>query len=166
MINLSQMTGAKQSVRVCGEEYVFSPINLLDIGIMQDWWQEKPLSDCQERLSKYPELYSAEQRETEIAKAKAEYEERKRVRNGLEIDREIIDRCGASFTTEFSSPEALAKLVYLSVRKNRPNVTEAEAAAIVSIEGVAAMQEMLDAISFPERDPDEDLMDDSEKKTA
>lgn len=168
MINLSQAVGNKQSLTVGGEEYTFSPLGLSEIGYMQDWWCELPLEKCKRELDKFGSMYSEEQRAEMVETARKEYEERTRVRNGLEIDPEVVDRCGNSFNTEFSSPESLAKLVYLSLLENHPDITEKQAAKIVQIEGLVAMQDLLDTISFSQEDPDLDLLDGEpeEKKTT
>jgi hypothetical protein len=167
MISLNQLVGATESVDVNGKTFEFSPINLRDIGIMQTWWCELPLVKCRDVLSKFGDLYNADGTAQMIQEAKEEYETRIRVMQGMEIDPAVIDKASNSINAEFVSIDGMTKLIQLSLVKKHPEVTEDDAANILGIEGYAAMQDIIDRISFGATDPDADLIDnDGEKKTA
>jgi hypothetical protein len=165
-VSLSHMVAAPREVEVQGKTWTFSPLTAADIGIVIQWFKDMPLVEAQTELTSYQALFEPKEKRRKIKRAKAEYEKRKNVLAGYESDAATIAEVERQSNIAYSSPEGVSLMAWLSLRKIHTDVSKVQAADIVSIAGVLEVQSIMDALTYPDMHPDEDLvLSDEEKKT-
>jgi len=125
MSELSDMTGASRPVRLGGAEYFLSPLSLGDFAEFDAWAEEEFWRRTQERVARMPEGL----RERLLEKA---YE---RLGDGdVSVD--------AMMTVA-----GTARLVWLSLRREHPDVTPEQTAELVTLETRKRVQATLDRLN-------------------
>jgi len=163
MIPLTAMAQAPQEVEIKGEGYMLSPLTLADVASMMRWFCDRPLEKCKAELANYGEMYDDKTRRRTVAKAKEEHERRVEVTNGLDIDPDIVEQVKKEMNREYSSVDGVARMLWLSIRKNRPDATLEEVAELVDMSSLVAIKGLIDGMMFA---PAPDEIDDDEKKTG
>ena len=130
MSELTDMTAAARPVRLCGKEYLLSPMSLGDFAEFDAWAEEQFWQKKQGRVARMPE----EMRAKLLERAFDEFDEaRVSVRAMMTI-------------------AGTARLVWLSLRKCHPAVTPEQAAELVTLETRVMVQATLDKLNGLESD--------------
>jgi hypothetical protein len=167
-ITLSQLMANPGTISVGGREFTLSPLRLIDVSKMQTWYCDLPLLRLKEQFEKFGSIYDDETRRKMLEEAQADYKTRHDVMAGMLPDAKEVERIKQDMNREISSIDGVAKLLYMSIKKNHPEVTEDEMAGVVDIESLSLISDMLDSITFSKKDDAFDLLDEpegEEKKT-
>jgi hypothetical protein len=164
MIPLTHMTQAAQDVEIKGGVYTLSPLVLADAAKMKQWFMDQPLEEAKEELAKFGKMYDAETRSETIMKAKKLHDERREVISGQDIDPELVAKVKSDMNLAYSSVEGVTRMLWLSIKKTKPDAKLEEVAELVDVDTVLAVQEIITRMMFAPQP--EDGVDDEEKKTA
>jgi hypothetical protein len=165
MIPLTYMAQTTQEVEIRGEKYTLSPLTLSDVGDMMRWFIDLPLQECAEELTKYGTMYDDKMRRRVVAKAKETHDRRKEVINGQDIDDDVVEEVKKEMNRAYSSIDGIARMLWLSIRKTKPESTLAQVRELVDMHSLVAIKEMIDGMMFSPQPEDIAYMDEGEKKT-
>jgi len=168
-IDLSLMTAKPREAAVNGHTLTVAPLVLSDFAYMQDWFMEQPLEDIAPMIEKLGDHITPDKKADIVSSAQKEYETRRKVIKNLEGDKNVIKRVSDDMRIAFQSFEGTARMLWLSVKKYDDSLSLEDVRDMMDIETLQAIQELLDSISFEEKDSDHDkkYVDyDPEKKTA
>jgi hypothetical protein len=115
------------------QEYKLAPIEPADLGDIEVWLREQPFKKVRRRLELLGSQVSAEQRAEMIRAA--------------EEEAELTDITTAETIAKLSTLEAVGFILYLGLRKHQPEITQVEAACMVTLENMGEIQEAIDKVS-------------------
>lgn len=116
-----------------GREYSLSPLELGDLGELERWLEAAPFERARLRLDALGECATAEERKAIIERAEAES-----LKAGFHSERS---------TRDLSSVAGTAYILYLSLRRNHPDVTRRRAEEMLGRRGLIYWQRLLDRAS-------------------
>jgi len=130
---VSAMTAQGVPIVLKGKEYTLSPLGVNELGVLEKWMCNRQLAQLQEQFAQFPDLFPQELRKTLVLEA---------VREGQEMS------LTKSATMErLQSIEAIRVIVWLSLRKCHPEVTQAGVFDLVEIGDLENLKGAIDRVS-------------------
>jgi len=157
-VDLPQMVAAKRKSRIGNEEFTFSPITLADMADVIEFFSERPFREARKEIEMLGDLLSATEKSDLVARAREEYQTILRVRRHAEIDEEAITRISKEIHEFHKTLECTARYIWLSIRKDRPDLTYEQVLDLIPASELIPLNNMLDDISTPGEDPDAEIM--------
>ena len=164
MIPITQLAQTPQEVEIKGKAYMLSPLTLADVADMMMWFVDKPLDECKQEIEKYGAIYDDKTRRRTVNAAKKAHDERREVINGQDIDQPLVDRVKKDMNREYSSIDGVARMLWLSIRKTKPEATLEEVRELVDMQSLVAIKQMIDGMMFTPQ-PEDAADIEGEKKT-
>jgi len=168
-IDISLMCGEPVETEVKGRVFKFSPTNIGDLAYMQDWFVDEPIENACADIKKCGEHMDKEEKSELLKAAREESNVRRKVVRHLETDKAIVERVTDDMNSLFSSISGIIRFMWLSIRKEHPEIKMDELTEYVDAGTAGYINELIAKISFEEQDEDHELQYvayDPEKKTA
>lgn len=150
MVNLATASSAKLEIRHEGESYWLSPFRLADMGEIEEYLTARPFELAAKQMDALGDRLSEAAEERILAHAQ-----------------QIADESTVGsplFVTHLSTVAGVSAMVFMSLRRNHPDITKEQATAMVTVETLGLWRERMDRVTGMS-DPDDDADPTQEPET-
>ena len=127
--------GPVVTIESAGREYRLAPLRMKDMGLVEQFCKDQHRRDVMETIREAGDMLTSQERIEMISQLSRE------LSGGLQEEEEEAQPSGWTWMDEVSSPSVIEYVIVLRLRKAHPELTEEEAADLITVEAINAVKE-------------------------